>query len=168
MTESDKPMFVAALTELAALKPNAKLSPEVYAAWWNAMHERWTLDEFRAACARLRDAHEFMPNPYHFEQLRKAGRMTAGEAWGLVREAARRDGDCPDDDRIRAAVRALGGIRAIGMTHTDQMQFLERRFAEHFDAINDAEDVREAVPQITGPSRCRNGALSLSQLLERV
>jgi hypothetical protein len=157
-------MFCAALTELAALKPNAKLSPEAYAAWWNAMHERWTLLEFQAACARLRDTHEFMPNPFHFEQLRKASRMTAGEAWGLVRDAVRSDGECPDDPRVQSAVRALGGMRAIGFTHTDQMQFLERRFAEHYEAINDAEDVREAVPMITGPKR-RSGPLSLTQLL---
>ena len=156
MTESDKPMFVAALTELAALKPNAKLSPEVYAAWWNAMHERWPLAEFRAACAQLRDSMEFMPNPYHFEQLRKACRMTAGEAWAQVREAARNGDDCPDDRRIAAAVRALGGIRTIGYTNTDQMQFLERRFAEHYESISDAEDVREAVPQIAGQSLLRS------------
>jgi hypothetical protein len=151
MTDDDKPMFVAALTELAALKPGAKLAPESYAAWWNAMHERWSLEEFRAACARLRDTCEFMPNPYHFEQLRKAGRMTAGEAWAQVREAARGYAELPDDASILAAVRALGGIRAIGMTNTDQMQFLERRFAEHYESINDAEDVREALPNLTTP-----------------
>lgn len=148
MTEDEKPQFVAALTGLAALKPNGTLTAEAYGAWWNAMQD-WELDDFRAACAQLARTSEFMPNPYHFEQLRKAGRKTAGEAWALVREAARRDGDCPDDPHIRAAVRALGGIRTIGMTNTDQMPFLERRFAEHYDQIQDREEVRAALPNLT-------------------
>jgi hypothetical protein len=150
MTPTDKPMFVAALNELAALKPNAKLTTESYTAWWNAMHD-WDLADFRAACAKLRDTCEFMPNPYHFEQLRKAGRMTAGEAWAQVRAAARSGDNCPDDPTIYAAVRALGGMRAIGMTNSDQMQFLERRFAEHYDAIGDREEVRHALPNLAPP-----------------
>src|SRR5688572_1392913 len=152
MIEADKPEFCAALTELAALKPNAKLTPESYAAWWNAM-QSWDLRDFRQACARLRDSMEFMPNPYHFEQLRKAGRLTAGEAWAAVREIARSGGAPHPDARVNAAVRALGGYRAIGMTNTDQMSWLERRFAEHYESISDAEDTREAVPLLAGPSR---------------
>jgi hypothetical protein len=148
MQESDRKGFAAALTELASLKPGAKLTAEQYVAWWNAMREVWTLDDFRAACRRLAREVEFMPSPFHFEQLRKASRPTAGEAWALVREAARCGGECPDDPAIAKAVRALGGIRAIGMTNTDQMPFLERRFAEHFESIRDAEDVREELPAL--------------------
>lgn len=152
MTEADKPMFVAALNELALLKPGAKLTESGYVAWWNALHRDWTLVDFQRACQRLQLECEFMPNPFHFEQLRQSQMLTAGEAWGLVRDAARSGGECPDHPRIRAAVRALGGMRAIGFTNTDQMQFLERRFAEHFQAIGDAQAAREVLT-LPAPAR---------------
>jgi hypothetical protein len=155
VTESDKPMFVAALTELAALKPGAKLTPEAYAAWWNAM-QSWSLDDFRSACAKLRDRMEFMPNPYHFEQLRKSSRLTAPEAWACVLDAARGNAPQLADPRVNAAVRALGGYHAISMSRTDQTHFLEKRFAEHYESISDAEDVRESVPNLAGPSRLQS------------
>ncbi len=168
MQPNDKPQFLAALNELAALKPGAKLTVEAYAGWWNALREHWTIDEFRSACAQLARTCEFMPNPYHFEQLRKAGRLTAGEAWAAVREIARTRGTPHEDPRVNAAVHALGGYFAIGMTNTDQMPFLERRFAEHYESISDAEDTREAVPQIAGPPRARlNGPQPITQLLGR-
>lgn len=154
MTDADKPAFLAALNELAALKPGAKLTLESYAAWWNALREKWTLDDFRAACVTLRDTTEFMPNPFHFERLRRtATRKTAGEAWALVREAVRAGAPCPDDARIRATVRVLGGMRTIGFTQSEQMQFLERRFVEHFEAISDADDVRQALPNLSGETK---------------
>lgn len=157
MTENDKPMFVAALTELAALKPNAKLSPESYVAWWNALGH-WDLPAFRAACARLRDSMEFMPNPYHFEQLRKASRMTSGEAWAevlrIVRSGEFRQANGQSvNPLIRAAVRAIGGYEAVAMSNVTATHFLEKRFAEHYENISEAEDVRESVPQLAGPSR---------------
>jgi hypothetical protein len=153
MTDSDKPMFVAALTELAALKPGAKLTPEAYAAWWNSMRGTWSLEDFRQACAKLRDDLEFMPNPFHFQKLRRASRLTAGEAWGEVREIVRAGGNCHADPLVNQAVRSLGGYRALGMTNTDQMQFLERRFCEHYESIGDAEEIREAIPQLAGPAK---------------
>jgi hypothetical protein len=150
MLQTDKPKFLAVLNGLAAIKPGAKLTTEALTLYWNAL-SAWTIEDFTAAANQLARTSEFMPNPYHFEQLRKAGRMTAGEAWAVVREAARGHAELPDDASILAAVRALGGLRAIGMTNSDQMQFLERRFAEHYESINDAEDVREALPNLTTP-----------------
>lgn len=147
MIEADRASFAAALTELASLKPGAKLTAEQYTAWWNALRETWELEDFRAACRRLAREVEFMPNPFHFEQVRKSvARLTAGEAWARVREVAQRGGSTSGDSRIDAAARVLGGYRAIGYTNTDQMHFLERRFAEHYDDISDAEDAREELP----------------------
>jgi hypothetical protein len=158
MTPDDKPMFVAALTELAALKPGAKLSPETYGAWWNAMQD-WDLADFRAACAQLAKTSEFMPNPFHFEQLRKAGRKTAGEAWAEVLHYVRygysrvgvwfNGSPKPTDPLLLSAVRAIGGWDAIAMSPTDQTRFLERRFAEHYEQIQEHEEVREALPHLT-------------------
>lgn len=156
MQPEDKPKFLSVLNGLAAIKPGAKLTAESLTLYWNAL-SHWSIEDFTAAASQLARTSEFMPNPYHFEQLRKAGRMTAGEAWAEVLEHARNgyrdESDAPRDPRIAAAVRAIGGYRAIAMSRTDQTQFLEKRFAEHYDSISDREDIREAVPNLAGPMR---------------
>lgn len=167
MQPTDKPKFLAVLNGLAAIKPGAKITPESLDLYWSAM-SAWTIEDFTAAANQLARTHEFFPNPYHFEQLRKAGRMTAGEAWAKVLEYARHGGFSvwdsgppseddpsarPADPRIDAAVRAIGGYSAIAMSKTDQTPFLERRFAEHYDSISEVEDVRVAVPCLAGPPR---------------
>lgn len=150
MIEADKPQFVAILTSLAALKPGAKLTREAHAMWWLAMAD-WSLEEFRGAAAHLARSTEFMPNPYHFEQLRQRGRRTAPEAFAVAREVWRSGGTTSCDRLIDQVVDALGGYRVLGMTHTEQLHFLERRFAEHYVTLREATDVREALPAIAGP-----------------
>lgn len=148
MQPSDKPKFLAVLNGLAAVKPGAKLTAEGLDVWWHSFRE-WEIEEFSSAAAHLAKSCEFMPNPFHFEQLRKASRLTAGEAWAEAREIIRSGGDCHGDPAIDAAVRALGGYRQLGFTHSDQMHFLERRFAEHYERISEAEEVREALPRLS-------------------
>jgi hypothetical protein len=157
MNDADKPKFAAALTELTALKPGAKLTTLQFESWWNAMRGRWTIKEFLAACERLVFECEFMPNPYHFEQLRKAGQTTPGEAFAKAMEVAR---DCrphdrlsSGDPRIDAAARACGGYFAMGQYETEKLGFLERTFTEHFESISEAEDKRQALPNLTGGSK---------------
>lgn len=149
MTEDQKPAFVAALTELAALKPGAKLAKESYAAWWNIMRANWTLEAFQQACQHLARTVEFMPNPFHFEQLRKAQRPTAGEAWASALDCGRHGRSTSGDALTDAAARALGGYRAIGMSEVDKTHFLERRFCEHYERLSEAEHVREELPALT-------------------
>jgi hypothetical protein len=148
MTEDQKSAFVAALAELAALKPGAKLAKESYAAWWNIMRENWSLESFQGACIQLARDVEFMPNPYHFEQLRKSARLTAGEAWTKVLAVARSNGRTSGDPLIDKAVFALGGYRAIGMSETDKTHFLEKRFSEHYADIDVAIEIREALAEL--------------------
>ncbi len=167
MLETDKTSFAAILAGLAAVKPGAKLTPEALDVWWSSFRD-WTIEEFRSAAALLAKSHEFFPNPYHFEQLRKAGRLTAGEAWAQVLEYVRGTAlRQPDDPRVLAAVRAIGGYHAIGMSKTDNTHFLERRFAEHYDAISDAHETREAVPLLAEDQhqRKRSGPQNIAKLL---
>ena len=94
--------------------------------------------------------------PKDFENLRKAGRATAGEAWATAVAACGSchsaqgftSGGTSGDPFIDRVVRAIGGYRAIAQCDTEKLHFLERRFAEHFESMQDAEDTREAVPQI--------------------
>jgi hypothetical protein len=156
MLPANKPDFAAILNGLAAVKPGSKLTPEALDVWWASFAD-WSIEDFRSAAARLAKTHEFMPNPFHFEQLRKSSRLTAGEAWADVLEMARSGWDAKHEDpRVNLAIRAIGGLRNVSMSRTDQTHFLEKRFAEHYESISDAEDVRESVPNLAGPSRLQS------------
>jgi hypothetical protein len=50
-------------------------------------------------------------------------------------------------------MRACGGYEALAMCTTENIGFFERRFAEHFESITDAESVRGALPDMTGGKR---------------
>jgi hypothetical protein len=166
MLAADKPEFARILNGLATIKPGAKLTAEGLELFWMALSS-WSIQDFRAAAAQLARTSEFFPNPYHFEQLRKAGRLSAGEAWAEVRAIVRAGGEMHGDPVVDATVRVLGGYRALGMTASDQMQFLERRFAEHYEDIGDREDTREALPAIAGDPRARVcGPRSLLQVTD--
>lgn len=154
MQQADKTRFVEFLAGLATIKPGVKLTKESYEIYWLVLHE-WPFDEFRKAALHLAASSEFMPNPYHFEQLRKAGRPTPGEAWAKVlahvRANAYRGGGVVVDELTDRAVAAIGGYHAIGMSDTDKTHFLATRFNEAYEAMQEAEEVRVALPQIAGP-----------------
>ncbi len=168
MQPHDRAAFLGALNGLAAMKPGAKLSPDVLELWWQAL-SHWPIAEFLAAASHLARSCEFMPSPFHFERLRKAGRLTAGEAWALALEHARgawRDG-LHAEASVNAAASALGGFRVIAMSTESGLPFLERRFAEHFDALEGVAEAREMLPQIpsAGAGRAINGPRRVSELL---
>ena len=153
MTPADRPKFAQTLVGLSAMKPGKGLTPEAIDVWWNAM-QHWSLPEFLDAASHLARSVEFMPSPYHFEQLRKAQLPTAGEAWDEILQLARSSFNGEPDDPVAArALRAIGGLRAVAMSDTSKTQFLEKRFAEHYAQMQEAEDTRESVPQIAGPTR---------------
>jgi hypothetical protein len=132
-------------------------------AYWIALRS-WSYEDFEAACAHLMEHHKgFMPKPGHFSELRKAGRLTAGEAFAKAIGWAR-DGSynapakTPDAIFIDRVVAAMGGWSRITGADSEKLHFLERDFAEHFTDIRDATDTREALPQIAGPMHARLAA----------
>lgn len=160
MQPTDRQQFMKVLNGMAAIKKMVLIS-ESLDLWWACM-VAWSIDDFKAAAAHLLTKCEFMPTPKDFEDLRKAGRPSAGEAWAKVLEHVRRgwyrytDGGVghydrevpPNDPLIDSAVAAIGGYRAIAIHQESTLHFLERRFAEHYDSIQDSQEVREALPQI--------------------
>lgn len=167
MQPSDKPKFVSILNGLAAIKPGGKLTTEAYEVWWLAMQD-WALAEFQSAAAHLAKSVEFMPSPFHFEQLRKASRPVVGEAWSKAIASCGSSwtpnghtGGTSGDPLIDRAVRAIGGYAAIAKCDTDKLHFLEKRFCEHYEAMQDAEEVREALPQLG------NSTFALAELTKR-
>lgn len=150
MTPADRAVFLEVVVGLAELKGRT-LSKPALDLYWRAMQD-WPIDEFRAAAAHLVRSCPYMPSPADFEQLRRAGRPTAGEAWvQAVRCAATgayRNRETPGG-LIDRAVAAIGGYSAIGMCDESKLHFLERRFAEHYESMTDADDVRQALPSVT-------------------
>lgn len=161
MKPADKAEFVKIIVGLAAIKPGKPLTDEGVALFWSAMQD-WDIAAFRDAANHLAKTCEFMPNPYDFEQLRKAGEPTAGEAWAEVRAALRRmDYSNPPSisPRIDRVIRAMGGYRDLALANTDSLPFREKRFAELWEEMGGAEEVRKALPamttahKLTGPQK---------------
>jgi len=125
-------------------------------AYWIALSD-WRFEDFQAAAQRLMKTSKFMPRPSDFEDLRKAGRMTSGEAFakalGWARDGSyKHPAKTPEAILIDRVVSALGGWSSIAGSDPDYVHFLEKRFAEHFETVVDVTDTREALPQIAGPT----------------
>jgi hypothetical protein len=175
MKLENRKKFLEIVVGFAELKGKV-LSAPALELFWNSM-QAWTIEEFQSAANHLITTCEFMPTPKDFEDLRRAGRPTAGEAWIEARNTIRVAGwaqiesssfSC-GDELIDRAVRAIGGYRAIAMCDSDKLHFLERRFAEHFEQMQDAGDTRDAVPQLAGERTGRlTGPRSVGKLLERL
>lgn len=155
MIAADYQGFRDVVLGFAELKGKQLSAPAIELYWRSMQH--WTLADFRRAAEHLLRTCEFMPVPKDFEDLRKAGRPTAGEAWGEVLDCARRGLEPPNNPVIELALRAIGGIQAVAMSETHRTPFLERRFCEHFEAARDAQDIRAGVPEITAQSYALEG-----------
>jgi hypothetical protein len=115
-------------------------------AYWLALRD-WTFPEFEQAAGQLMRSSRFMPRPADFNALRQAARPTVGEAWARVLAHASggyRDGSGLDPV-IDRAVKTLGGYRAIAMTQTDQLHWVEKRFAQHYGDMLEASETRAAL-----------------------
>lgn len=151
MKASDKQEFAKVVLAFAELKGKSLSLPAVD-LYWAAM-QSWEITDFKAAATHLLKTCEFMPVPKDFEDLIKAGRSTAGEAFAKViawaRSGAYRTPALSADGKfIDRVVHALGGWQVIARCDDDKLSFLERRFTEHFEQMQDSGDVREALPQI--------------------
>jgi len=154
MAPEDRKTFLEIVVGFAELKGKS-LSAPALELYWNAM-QHWSIADFQQAANHLVRSCEFMPTPKDFEDLRKAGRPTSGEAWIKARETARRGWGMKScgNPLIDRAARAIGGFDAIGMCDIDKMHFLERRFCEHFEAMQESEEVRQDLPMIAVDGMC--------------
>lgn len=162
MIASDRATFIEIVLGFAELK-GKQLSAPALELYWRALRH-WELEQFREAAEHLLRSCEFMPTPKDFEDLRKAGRETPAEAWieaqrHLVWDVRgyKLSPHCPE--LIARVIRAIGGADVIAMCEQEKLHFLERRFCEHYETMLDAEDVRNAVPQIAFDPHAGIGAL---------
>lgn len=145
MQSADKRKFLEIVNGMAAIKPGKPLTPAAIELFWNAM-QRWSIEEFQDAANHLMRTVEFMPNPYHFEQLRRASEMTAGEAWLLAMS-----GNFEPGSRTGRAAAVVGGHRRLVMADIErELPHLQRRFMEVYDELSDVDVTRAALPNLTG------------------
>ena len=158
MNAGDRKKFIEVVVGFCELKSKQLSAPALELYWRSLQH--WTLGDFLAAAEQLVRTSEFMPTPKDFEDLRKASRSTSGEAWVLACETARnwrelRPNVSSGDPFVDRVARAVGGYRAIAMHDSEKLHFLEKRFAEHFEAMQEVGDTRDALPELmiglTGP-----------------
>lgn len=149
MTERDKPEFARVMNGMGAMW-GRELTREVLTLWWAAMSD-WTIEDFRAAAGLLVKRCQFMPTPRDFEQLKRAGEQTAGEAWSDVLSGAALD---PSGRAYRAARIAGGGQAAIRRANVNtELPWIQKRFMAAYAELTEVDEVREALPQVAAPPR---------------
>lgn len=151
MNANDREPFLEIVLGFAELKGKT-LSAPALALYWNAM-QAWSLADFQAAANELLRTFDFMPLPKDFEDLRKAGRETAGEVFAGIGRYIKYSpfGYVVAEDTpraIAAAIRAMGGADAYAMCEVEKLPFLEKRFCQHYEEIIEHEETRQSVPQI--------------------
>lgn len=173
MQASDFPRFQAVLTGMAELYQR-ELSGPLLDAYWLALTE-WSLREFEAAAAQLMKTEEFMPRPVAFNNLRKAGRVTAAEVWIEVLDHARHDSPNFMNGHVKGlselanrALRAIGGLHSVAMSDPTKTTFLERRFTEVYDQLSEADETREALPGFDFDRPALSGPMKAGNLLRRM
>lgn len=140
MQPADRVEFVRVLNGLAAIK-RVDLTAAAIDLWWAAM-ERWEIDDFKTAASHLVSSCQFMPSPYDFQHLRRAGELTGPEAWALVFSGAELD---PRSRAARAA-KLMGGQHHIRMQNIERdVPHIHRRFLEAYEELSDVEETREAL-----------------------
>ena len=170
MEQVDFPRFRAVMAGMAKVYER-EIDGPLLDAYWLALRD-WRLADFESAVGHLMATSEFMPRPAAFSALRKAGEPTAAEAWEKARKALQRtvNGyiEKPGTDPLVAlALRSIGGANALAMCDEDKLHFLERRFSQVYESLQDSNDTRQALPQIAGPA-ARPRLPGLRPLLEPV
>lgn len=150
MIDADKPEFLKVLNGMAVIK-RIELPKESIAMWWECMRGDWDLEEFKIAAAHVMKTSKWMPQPSDFHEIKKTGRDTAGEAWSKALKhassSAYRNGNL-GEEMIDRCARMIGGYQTIAMCDNEKLGFLERRFCEHYETLEDRIEVRSALPSL--------------------
>jgi hypothetical protein len=136
MQPKDRKAFLEVVVGFAELK-GKQLSAPALELYWNSMQD-WPMDDFRRAATVLIRTAEFMPTPKDFNDLRKAAKPSAAEKWFTK-------GISPDPIANQAMKIATQG-RYVGHIPLDQLQWVQKRFIEAYDEIQDSAEARAALP----------------------
>lgn len=170
MLPDDFKRFNAVMNGMAKVYER-ELDAVVLDVYWLSLSD-WTLTDFESAAGHLMRTCRFMPRPIDFSELAKAGKPSAAEAWIEVLDHARHDSPNFMNGHVQGlseianrALRAIGGLHTVAMSDISKTTFLEKRFAEVYDQMNESDETREAVPEIAFDRGRLNGPTSARNLL---
>lgn len=148
MNTGDFDAFCEVVVGFAELK-GKQLSAPALKIYFRAMRS-WSLQDFQVAAEQLLRTCEFMPTPKDFEDLRRAGDLTAGEAWDNVLSGC----ELVPGSREERAARIAGGQYTIRHANIERdLPFIQRRFMDAYNELADVDAVRTALPQIAGSNQ---------------
>jgi len=175
VNENDFESFVEILVGLAEIR-GRELSKPAIKIFFRAM-QHWEIGLFRQVAEHLLRTTDRFPQPSDFENLRSAWLNTTAEAWSRAL-AFSKTCYAPNghveraigDYVIDTAVRCIGGYAAIASCRTDQLHWLEKRFAERLVELQDVVSTRVALPVVAESFRlttqtATNGLKPISQVL---
>lgn len=137
-----KDEFASTIALLTATVGKSMGKPQLQA--WYAILGELTVEELRRGIVETLRHHQFAGFPPVGTILANAGATcdtgdTALLAWAVVRHAIGRVGGYESADFgpvVNATIRQLGGWPTVCATHTDEMQWLEKRFVAGFKAYS--------------------------------
>ncbi len=139
MTETDRQPFAALLADVLGFY-GQPVTPFAMGVWWQACLP-FDLDAVRLAMTRHAtdpDHGHFAPKPADvIRQLRGNSAEAAITAWSTVLDQVRSVGSYGSpkfDDATRSAVQSLGGWGAICRAQETELPFLQKRFADAYQA----------------------------------
>lgn len=140
MQQADFARFRAVMAGMAEVYQR-DLSGPLLDAYWLALGA-WSLGEFEGACSQLLRTSRFMPRPADFHEMRKSATCrTADEAWQIA------CGKTEDPLIIRARQIATQG-RYLGHIDLDELKWVQRKFCEVYDELQDVAETRQALPRL--------------------
>lgn len=150
MLPTEYPRFKNVMASMAKVFER-ELDQPLLDGYWLALAD-WPVERFEQTAKHLLATCRFMPRPADFNEALKAGRLTASEAFSKalqhVRTSAYRDG-LLGINLIDRTIEGCGGYFSLAMTDNDDLQHFERRFSAHYQTLQDAEETRQAIPEVT-------------------
>lgn len=148
----DKAVFTELLDALTEYY-NRKMSPAIAKAWYKAIGNKMTTEQFQSAFEQIIFSEKYMPTPKDFLELIKGNsQLIALEEWEKCLVAA-----CRADTEVvyslsaagQTALRAVGGLHALGMADEKDNRWMQKKFVEVWLTVPDNQ--QRALPAANEP-----------------
>ena len=137
----NKKRFAEIIATLGAVFQREVEKPLVRIYW--EVLSKYSDEQIEAACKAALSRCKFFPKPAEIEELIPSGVMSPPEAWGAVMEALE-FGKESADPQVNEAVRRVGGWGYLKEKTNDELQWISKRFVEHYNDLQDQNRLRIA------------------------
>ena len=144
----DKKAFAEMISTLAVLY-DKDVSPVLRKIYWEVL-STYSDEEVKFMFNQAVANCKFFPKPSELIQFIKTIKqeqkqleeITSLEAWGMVMSGLEY-GRVPEDEKIQQAIRRLGGWDYLKGKTYDDLHWLEKRFVEHYNQIEESQKYGE-------------------------